>query len=766
MSTSSNNPEATESRSRGSRGGLDRREWPMRQNLVKPGNWFHWCMGLAECWLFSRRRNLFLKGFPFLFVVVTFPPLVSWVRNAPVDEMVQKLEKAVNKAIRDGNTERHENYLTAIYSLRPGNPEYRFRLGQYLVQNGKVQQGLAHVRELCPEDKEGYPPARMWLVLQSMQPTPAVQLTRDEILLQLTRVIRLQPDNLEANRILAILYTEKQEYSLAERHLATASRKDPTLLLELARLQRLRGRDETDIQQTTARAVDVLQERLGQSRQSDETRLALADAYALSGRIDEAREVLNSGRRLADTPVLRRGLARLNLGQLTTHIRASFMNWESGAQQLKEVLTLDPVNAEAVALLAQLAEFGVSVPRTGYDESISAFRAAIEADPDNVQKRLLLSTVLSLAGEFEQAIDVQKPLLETNPNLRIGHLKLLTQAGKSTEADQLATELLTETQNLYTGNPRDLPAILLHSEVLVVQKRADEAMQFLRERITAFESQPQQPATDPPGTPEAASANPTNSLTDEQAIAGLQELYGRTCLIQYERLVPAGSDPSASDATADELIRLLEAAVQTRAVSTIAADRLASLRYSSHAASESAAGLLNTMIASSRVSADILNIVASRALTAEDYKTARASLEQVYSYLRGRQNPMVYNNLAIVLVRDENPDPERALELVNAALKIVPDNADLIATHGEVLLALGKPDEAYGLLLQAKERRPDNTEILELLKRICTDKGDTGLAEEFEKQIQRIQSQDKESTDTGALRNGPDRASLGILAGR
>jgi uncharacterized protein HemY len=84
-------------------------------------------------------------------------------------------------------------------------------------------------------------------------------------------------------------------------------------------------------------------------------------------------------------------------------------------------------------------------------------------------------------------------------------------------------------------------------------------------------------------------------------------------------------------------------------------------------------------------------------------------------------NPAVLNNLAIAIVRSDAGERFReALKLADAALALVPDNADLLATRGEVHVALANWADASrdlqrALLLQP--RQPDALRLLPLVQR-------------------------------------------------
>jgi regulator of sirC expression with transglutaminase-like and TPR domain len=79
--------------------------------------------------------------------------------------------------------------------------------------------------------------------------------------------------------------------------------------------------------------------------------------------------------------------------------------------------------------------------------------------------------------------------------------------------------------------------------------------------------------------------------------------------------------------------------------------------------------------------------------------------------------PAILNNLAIAIVRARRMERCReALTLVDTAMTLLPDNADLFASRAEIYLALKDQSAALKDLQQAVKLQPDNAEALRLLR--------------------------------------------------
>jgi predicted Zn-dependent protease len=95
------------------------------------------------------------------------------------------------------------------------------------------------------------------------------------------------------------------------------------------------------------------------------------------------------------------------------------------------------------------------------------------------------------------------------------------------------------------------------------------------------------------------------------------------------------------------------------------------------------------------------------------------------------------NNLAWVLMQDEDPDLERALKVADSALAMAPDRAEIRETRGQILLGLERWKEAVAeleLALQELGGRPRlHRGLAEGYRRL----GETELAEEHQRESDR-----------------------------
>jgi tetratricopeptide (TPR) repeat protein len=83
----------------------------------------------------------------------------------------------------------------------------------------------------------------------------------------------------------------------------------------------------------------------------------------------------------------------------------------------------------------------------------------------------------------------------------------------------------------------------------------------------------------------------------------------------------------------------------------------------------------------------------------------------------GRADAAIQNNLAVALVRADAALADEALELIDAALEQQPGHPDLLATRGEVCVALGMWLEAVECLTAALPARRGDAELQRLLEK-------------------------------------------------
>jgi tetratricopeptide (TPR) repeat protein len=112
----------------------------------------------------------------------------------------------------------------------------------------------------------------------------------------------------------------------------------------------------------------------------------------------------------------------------------------------------------------------------------------------------------------------------------------------------------------------------------------------------------------------------------------------------------------------------------------------------------------------------------------QDLENAVWHLERAYKL--DPELAVVGNNLAWLLAHDEeNPQPERALVLINSVLESRPDQLSYVETRGQIYVRLGRWEEALDDLERALPRYNYTVEIHESLAKVYENLGQASLAQ-------------------------------------
>ncbi len=704
----------------------EQREYPEFADLIRPANWFHFTVGWMESWIFSRKYAQLFAGLPFATLTIGSVLLVWWLRHTPIDPVISQLENSFNTAVAAKDISRQETALRALGSLRPSEPQYRFRLAQFMTSQGRINEGLSEILALTPDSVFGYADARMWLVRQALQAEPLKKLSLDDIEKQLKAVLDQQPNHVEAHQLLSQIYVNRNEVKLAERHLSAAAKTNPENNLALAKLMQRLQRSNESIEPVVQQAIETYTKKLGGNRTDAKTRIALAEANIVAGKDLEAREILAAGLQQKDDPLLRKALSDFDLLMIERRLTESNLNRDACTPVVLQALERDPSNIRGVQLISRLHGIGAEVPASAVEQSIEHWQSAVAEKPDAVTERLLLSQLLVCSDQIAEAADALRPAIEFRPELRLNFSKLLLRTGKIDEGAAILETLITEANAKLQVSPDDVAANVQLAEAMIAAGDADKARAHLKQ----FSKDPSESQI--PESPELAF------------------VYGKACLACYDRLAKYSKlsesswqnsetfDPPHS-VEATVLLELLADTFKCPGMANQVIDRLSRLSLSSHASAEGAESMLRQLRLEGTYGSQVLNFLGMHALTMNRYDKAKPWLEQAHLQTRGR-DPMVMNNLATAIIRSGNDQQERALQLANDTLKLLPDNPDALSTRGEVYVAMKRWPEALADLTQSLERRQNSADLHRLLEKAYTGMQDSKMAEEHRRRAEALEA--------------------------
>jgi len=246
-------------------------------------------------------------------------------------------------------------------------------------------------------------------------------------------------------------------------------------------------------------------------------------------------------------------------------------------------------------------------------------------------------------------------------------------------------------QGQVEADPNNLPARIAWAAVCRLENKLDQAEKILQDGLAAS--------------------------NDARLGAALADVY----LAKADRL--AANDPRELAPRLNLLHKSL--AVSPNHPQTL--NRLAIfLRYSGPQA-DAARAVLKDLLAQVQVPGTVHLLLGSMATAEGKWDEARLHLEQAYRL--DPQLPALVNNLALALAEGESLDLERALRLAEEAVKLAPDQAEMLATRGRILARLQRWPDAVADLESALASSPDQAALHAILDQAYAALGDAEMAQ-------------------------------------
>ena len=682
------------------------RRAPRLWDFFRPSIFFGWAWTFLQNWVSSRDWKLL----PLAVVFVTAGSVSAgfwWLETIPQQDIVVALENAMLNAAKTENHEAKRIYLRALLSLRPQELSYRFQLASHFLETDQTDAAAQQISALTQPGANDYAPARVWLASQALSDKPIFPLTDDQIEGHLLMALNVRSEDPQIRMMLAEVYTRKEQLQAAESQLYSIVRKSPEVALSLARINKRLGRSDETIERHLSLAFDYFSESLAKNPTSVDHRIQFAEALVLGKRLSDAERVLKEGlARNSDAVQLRTALAEFYRGLAATRLRESLLNRDLCVAMLIEAIRLTPENRAILQQALTLSSLGAPFQLKDLKPAIDTIETS---DESTIEERIMRIRALAAAQQIEQAIVELQPLCELSPELNIVMARLLKSAGRTGDSETLVGRLLIEMK--VTAEGHSLKEILEYADVLNLASRFNDSLSLLND------------------------AQKHREISDEERLQ-FNLLLGQTSIAYFDQKLAAGTFTSV-----EEALHLLQSAWKTQAVSLVVLRRLSELSCSEGAFSKAADDTLDSLLTETSASADVYNMVGTMALNKNQNSKARRYLERALRL--DHSNPMVKNNLSLALVRDEDSDPDRALELVNQTLSILPENPDVLSTRAEVYIAQKRWEEARQDLEVSYRKRPKSPDCCRLLAQVCDAMGESSLAEKYRNNLAQIQSSER-----------------------
>lgn len=659
--------------------------------LLRPAVLIPLLTSWTEEWFISRNPFLIASGIPFVALTVWLGVHVLG-RSVDLQKSVDAYRSILTGAEQASDVQTSELCIRALIGLQPDDLTARMQLAELLWETDRQELAWQHINELTEIGEHGFPAAHMWLVRNSLSNSPWKQLSTAELVQHLQHVVAAQPRNPEAHALLAELYSNENEWMLAEKHLQAAAEIADDWLIPLVELQKMLGKQQT--------AVDRLREyelklTAGLARSPEDTplRLKLAQCLALQNRTAEAVQLIAKQRIIADNHELKHYQSQLLLAQARQLLATSTINRDSCLSLVMQSLQLGPENLNALHLAVDLEEMGAICPSEQSAELLSHWKNSVNGQSPTPDQQLGLALAAALDGQFSDAADRLRPIAQQQAAEKPRLIFWLMQAGRTDEASAVAAEVADS----------------------ISSESASQSDRILAARCML-------------ATEQYAAAR-TFIAADGEVPVGeeLERLYGISCIREFDQAasrpprnpaVPSSWLPRMPGGNEDvRLLILLRTAASLPVTRVEAIDRLSRVSLLSGSIADRAQDFLLQLRSSGTDAENVLITMGTTAILNERYESATEALQQANSLSMGR-NPIILNNLALATVRNSAGSAQDALTLINQALELLPGNPELLSTRGEIFVAMQRWADARRDLEECVSIRGGRPKVHRLLQKV------------------------------------------------
>jgi tetratricopeptide (TPR) repeat protein len=605
------------------------------------------------------------------------------------------LESIRVQADRAGNAQVQEHILRAMISLQPQVGALQLQLIEQLWATGQREACWQQLQPLIADNQMSHPSARLWFVRNSLQPAPLQALTSAERVDQLQKVVESEPKNSEALALLAEAYLSLGEPALAERTFVKAADADSGMNRQLLSFYQASGRPMQERRRFELH-LQHLQQKFRDTPGNPDVITELVRFQVLMGQHSEALLNIAELRATGDSDQLKRLEAEVRLARVGLISRSAFLRIQTMIDDVETAMllapdSLDPLSLAVVMKVSDGAEFDQRVVNEVLDHWLKLDRSDDFASCGK-------GMALVLAEKHDEAAVSLRKVESLSPAMYLALIHALRRSGTSDDALTVAPTAVASAGSLATPSLKRQAALFW-----------------------------------------AAAGASENAWTAIPAAAGTEldpELEAFIALMQFDQATNYPGDLAdaqrrwqpATTMVTPEILSLLQTALRQSETQSAAARRLYRLRASVRPSPPGFDNWLFELRAELGDPGQLLLILGTMGLYEESWDDSLYWLDAAVR-TTGARSVAALNNLAIAIVRSRTRARyQEALTLVNSALHLNPQNAELLASRGEVAMALEQWESARTDLENVLTVHPDHTDALRLLPTVYTALGDHAAA--------------------------------------
>ena len=654
------------------------------------------------------------------------------LKTSPTPYLIH-LNRALT-SLQLGDTPTAEKDLAAMRRVNADHPATHYLEGLLHLDAGRYGEAQSALQASLSR-AEDFQAARFSLGASLMAQEQWVQAEQ-----HLERVLRDNPESIEAARLVAALRTRAGDLERAEQLLGTILDRnpdDPIALNLMGNVYLARGETEAGISNLR---------RLASNRPEDPaSRVLLATALVQSGDSKAGMEefeaapqqvpaafelevgfivsLIQGGEFQSALAAADRLIARLPDNPTPHNLKAAahLGAGDTGAARasLLEAMRAAPGDPVASINLAQLA-----LAAGDADEAKRIYRQSLAHNPGDVDVSMRLSFLEAQSGNVGAMRQVLEASVERHPEALAPRLVLGRHYLANNEPRRVLN-LLEQVRRSAAGDPEMLSLLARAQIAAGLESQAVTTLRELSARI-----------------PETA---------DSQHLAGQyfeQAGSAREARLQYLKALAIEPDHPAAlgslaaldlrEGRVDEALtfaRRMQGLTETAATGHALEGQVLALRAKHEDASlayerayeiepsANHATLLGQAMQRAGRSEDAANVLSKHLASHPDEQGVRFELAQTLTLLGNRtdaireyedlirtqpDNPIVLNNLAYLYYGEQDP---RALELAERAFALLPGNPAIAHTLGRILLDSGDTERGLNLLTQARDALPEHPEV-------------------------------------------------------